>query len=320
MVKLRKVVIDPGHGGRHPGAVSKDNKLLEKDITLSIALLLGAQIEKNHPDVEVIYTRKNDKFVAVIDRALLANSVNADLFISIHINAAKSTQASGTETFVMGTDKTQSNLEVCQLENSVITVEEDYTTTYSGFDPDNPESYIIFSLLQNSHLEQSLHMASLIQEKLGKQPFKTNRGVKQGPLLVLWRCKMPAVLVEVGFISNSADLKVLSNKNNHTTVANSLYEAFKEYKLDYEKNGTSVTKESEPEISNLPYFAIQIFTSGKILKSNDRELKGIKDYSYRKEGNIYKYSTGKYSSREEALKDLSRVRELFTGAFIVKID
>lgn len=315
MVKLSKVVIDPGHGGKHPGAVSKDNKILEKNITLSIALLLGEMIEKNYPDVEVIYTRKTDKFVSVLDRALLANSKNADLFISIHINSAKSTQASGTETFVMGTDKAQSNLEVCQIENSVIVVEEDYTTKYAGFDPKNPESYIIFSLLQNAHLEQSLHMAGLIQDKLGSQPIKNNRGVKQGPLLVLWRCKMPAVLVELGFLSNTSDLKVLSNKTNHKAMATSMYEAFCEYKAWYEKSDI-VT----PSETSSPYYTIQIFTSGRILKENDREFKGIKGYHYRKTGNVYKYSVGKYSTKEEAMTGLKKIRETFPEAFVTKIE
>ena len=159
-VRLRTVVIDAGHGGHDPGAVSKSSKLSEKQINLDLALKLGARIEKEFPDVKVIYTRKTDKFVELAERGNIANRNHADLFISIHVNSAKSTAASGTETFVMGTDKSQSNMEVCKRENSVILLEDDYTTTYEGFDPDNPESYIIFNLMQNAHFEQSISFAS----------------------------------------------------------------------------------------------------------------------------------------------------------------
>ena len=218
-LRLKTVVIDAGHGGHDPGAVSKLSKMSEKEINLDLALLLGARIQKEYPDVKVIYTRKTDKFVELAERGNIANRNHADLFISIHVNSAKSTAASGTETFVMGTDKSESNMAVCKRENSVILLEEDYSTTYEGFEPDNPESYIIFNLMQNAHFEQSIAFASLVQQQFISQgPIKKSRGVRQAPLMVLWRTTMPSVLVEVGFLSNSSDRTILNQKESRQKI------------------------------------------------------------------------------------------------------
>lgn len=232
---IRKVVIDAGHGGKDPGAVSLNRKHREKDITLSVALRLGKLINEQYPDVKVIYTRSTDVFIPLDKRTEIANKNDADLFISIHINAARARSASGTETFVMGLDKSSSNLEVSKLENSVVVLEgDDYSSRYEGFDPNVPESYIIFSLLQNSHLEQSLQLAALVQEQLAEGPIKVNRGIKQAGLLVLWRTTMPSILVELGFISNSADLEVLVRDENQQNFAQLIFNAFKQYKSKYE--------------------------------------------------------------------------------------
>lgn len=232
---IRKVVIDAGHGGKDPGAVSLNRKHREKDITLSVALRLGKLINEQYPDVKVIYTRSTDVFIPLDKRTEIANKNDADLFISIHINAAKARSASGTETFVMGLDKSSSNLEVSKLENSVVVLEgDDYSSRYEGFDPNVPESYIIFSLLQNSHLEQSLQLAALVQEQLAGGPIKVNRGIKQAGLLVLWRTTMPSILVELGFISNSADLEVLVRDENQQNFAQLIFNAFNQYKSKYE--------------------------------------------------------------------------------------
>ena len=321
IVELKTVVIDAGHGGKDPGAIN--GKTLEKNITLSVALKLGKLIEDNYPDVKVIYTRKTDKFVELHDRAAIANKNNADLFISIHVNAATNRSAQGHETFVMGTAKSQSNLEVCQLENSVIVLENDYTSKYEGFDPSNPESYIIFSLLQNSHLEQSLDFATLVQQKAGTSPIKRDRGVKQGNLLVLWKCTMPAVLIELGFISNSGDLKSLKGTANQQAMAKYIFNAFKEYKKGYDTDiyipeEKQVASSSEATATT-ESFGIQIMAVSKILKEKSKELKGYTP-RYFKSGKYYKYYIGEYSSREEAQKALPKIKKSFPQAFIIKLE
>jgi N-acetylmuramoyl-L-alanine amidase len=234
--QLKKVVIDPGHGGKDPGTISPDGKVFEKNITLSVSLKLGQLIKDNYPNIEVIYTRKTDIFIPLNERSRIANKHKADLFISIHVNGVESRTPSGSETFVMGIDKTNSNFEVTMLENSVIMLEgDDYSTKYEGFNPNDPESYIVFSLLQNAHLEQSLIMASLVQKHFENGPIKVNRGIKQAPFLVLWKTSMPGILVELGFITNQNDLRVLNDKKNHDKFAESIFNAFKEFKTQYEK-------------------------------------------------------------------------------------
>ena len=331
-VRLRTVVIDAGHGGHDPGAVSKSSKLSEKQINLDLALKLGARIEKEFPDVKVIYTRKTDKFVELAERGNIANRNHADLFISIHVNSAKSTAASGTETFVMGTDKSQSNMEVCKRENSVILLEDDYTTTYEGFDPDNPESYIIFNLMQNAHFEQSISFASLVQDQFVKNgPIKKSRGVRQAPLMVLWRTTMPSVLVEVGFLSNASDRTVMNQSANRQKIADDIFRAFSAFKKGYD-SGTAATvsvpaeqpkKEEKvvtPSDSKGPHFEIQILASSKKLKAGSPELKGEKDYHCRLINGLYKYSVGNYATKEEANRHLSEVRKKFSGAFVISVE
>ncbi len=232
--RIRTVVIDPGHGGKDPGAISRNGKYKEKNITLSVALKLGELINSSYPGIKVVYTRSTDKYVELAQRAEIANRNKADLFISIHVNSAKATQARGTETFVMGAHKSQDNFEVCKLENSVIVIEDDYERKYEGFNPGSPESYIIFSLLQNVHQEQSIKYAAKVQSQFAKGPITVNRGVKQGGLLVLWRTTMPAVLTELGFISNAKDCAVLVTKNGQEQFARKLFNAFVSYKKEFE--------------------------------------------------------------------------------------
>lgn len=236
--RLRKVVIDAGHGGNAPGAVW--GKLQEKAITLSVALKLGNLIRKRFPDVEVIYTRTADVAVDLSKRSDIANKAKADLFISIHVNSAESTAARGTETWVMGMDKAQKNLDVAIRENSVISYEKDYRSKYEGFDPTSVESYIIFSLMQYAYLEQSLAWASLIQKEFAADMPTPDRGVKQGPLLVLWKATMPSLLTEIGFISNEQDRKFLSSEEGQNKIASSLLNAFAAYKKQYEAGNTGL--------------------------------------------------------------------------------
>ena len=244
-IKIKTVVLDAGHGGKDTGAISKNGAIKEKDITLSVALKLGKMINSNYPDVKVVYTRKRDEYIELSKRAEIANRNKADLFISIHVNSQKGTTATGTETFVMGTHKSSSNFEICKLENSVIVLEEDYQSKYEGFDPNSPESYIIFSLLQNTHLEQSLKFAALIPDNFKLGPIKVNRGVKQGGLLVLWKTTMPAVLTEIGFISNPAESNQLRRDAVQSQIAARIFNAFAKYKTDYEGGAPKLIPDNE---------------------------------------------------------------------------
>ena len=231
----------------------------------------------------------------------------------------------GTETFVMGTDKSDSNFELCKKENSVIALEDDYQSKYEGFDPSSPESYIIFSLLQNVHLEQSLRFAELIQQRYKSGPIQTNRGVKQGGLTVLWKSTMPAVLTEIGFLSNAKDRSILASRDGQAKIADNIFKAFCQYKEEIEQiHGEAEASESTPQApaqTDNPeeYYTIQILSVSKPLAKNARDLKGLADYRYVKSGNAYKYTTGRYSARSEAQKNLPAVRKLFKGAFVVKV-
>ena len=227
---LKKVVIDPGHGGKHPGAIYGSVK--ESDINLKTALFLGQMIEKNYPSVEVIYTRKTDKFVGLMERADIANKAGADLFISIHVNAAKNRAASGTETLIMGVNKSNQNLEIAMRENEVITYEDDYSVKYSGFDPNSAESYIMFSLMQYNYHAQSAAFADLIQKEYTKNVKRVNRGVKESPVLVLWYTTMPSILTEIGFLSNSEEAALIKTESYQRNIATSIFNAFAKYKND----------------------------------------------------------------------------------------
>lgn len=355
-VKLKCIVLDPGHGGKDYGCISRDKKYNEKSIVLSVALKLGALIESNHPEVKVIYTRKSDVFIPLADRAKIANKNKADLFLSIHVNSTgKSTTAHGTETFTMGNHVSESNFEISKRENSVILMEDDYTTKYEGFDPDSPESYIIFSLLQNAYSEQSIKFAQQIQKQFHLGPIKHNRGVKQAGFLVLKNTTMPSVLTELGFISNPEDLKILTSESGQNQIVGRLYDAFLQYKNDYEKasgasqepqyeeeriaeekekpaeekveekvkdpveeNKQGPVKESVNVGSGIKYH-IQILSVGRQLKAGSPDLKGLKDAKFVKHNGLYKYYVGEYNSREEARSDLERVRRKFNGAFIIGV-
>ncbi|MFO7790082.1 MAG: N-acetylmuramoyl-L-alanine amidase [Bacteroidales bacterium] len=233
-IKLRKVVIDPGHGGRDPGAVGKFS--YEKDIVLDIALKLGGYIEENFQDVEVIYTRKTDKYVKLYERAKIANEAKADLFISIHANASESSNPYGAETFAMGLHVSEANLEVAKKENSVILQEENYEENYGGFDPNSPESHIMFSMFQNAYLDQSLNLAALVQKQFRERVGRHDRGVKQAGFWVLYKVAMPSILIEAGFISNANEENFLNSDDGVTYLASAIFRAFKNYKKAFESD------------------------------------------------------------------------------------
>ncbi len=230
--KLNVVVIDAGHGGHDPGTKGKLAK--EKDVALKIALKVGAYIEKNIPSVKVIYTRKDDRYLALDERAAIANKAKADLFICIHVNANPNTKAFGTETYVMGHHKDEGNLDVAKRENSVILMDENYEERYEGFDPKSPESYILFSLTQSAYQESSLKLAQKIEDQFKSKIGRVSRGVKQAGFLVLWKTTMPGVYVETGFLSNTAEEKFLNSDEGQDLIASGIYRAFKEYKSEVE--------------------------------------------------------------------------------------
>ncbi len=227
--KVKKVVIDAGHGGKKPGAVGKKSK--EKDITLAIALKLGKLIEDNCKDVDVIYTRTTDVDVDLFERAHIANRNKADLFISIHVNSASPRpEPVGTETYVMGLSQSLANLEVAKKENADILLEDNYEINYQGFDPYSPESHIMFALYQNAFIDKSLDFAAKVQKQFGEKIKTQNRGVKQAGFLVLYKTAMPSVLIEVGFLSNPNEEAYLSSAQGQGDIALSIFNAFREYK------------------------------------------------------------------------------------------
>ena len=235
------VVIDPGHGGKDPGAVNKS--IREKDIVLGIGLKLGKYINEQFPDVKVVYTRSNDVFVPLIDRSKIANKNKADLFISLHANHCGTPPTRGTETFVLGLHRSNDNLEVAKKENSVILLEENYKATYEGFDPNQSESYIMFELVQDVYMDQSVFFADAIQNQFKTRLASPDRGVKQAGFLVLRQSSMPSVLVEAGFLSNQAEANYLNSDEGQRTIALSLLEAFRKFK----SKNTIATREPTAE-------------------------------------------------------------------------
>jgi N-acetylmuramoyl-L-alanine amidase len=323
--KVKTVVIDAGHGGKDPGASGKKSK--EKDIALSIALKLGDYIVQNIPGVKVLYTRKTDEFIELFKRADLANKNKADVFISIHVNANKSSKMIGTSTYVMGLHKSEENLEVAKLENSVILKEDGYKTNYKGYDPNSPESHIIMTLLQNSHLDHSLKLASKVQEQFRDRAGRNDMGVRQAGLVVLWTATMPAILVETGFISNPTEEKYLMSDEGQSVIASAVYRAFKEYKNEIEKSGSNYKQNSSSNVSNKDsnvnngdsdiIFRIQFKISADKLKIGSSDLYGytdVKEYYFK---GIYKYYVGQTSDFNEILKLQTEIRKKVPDAFVV---
>jgi N-acetylmuramoyl-L-alanine amidase len=342
--KVKRVVIDAGHGGHDPGAVGKNSK--EKDIVLSIALKTGKYIKENLKDVEVIYTRKTDVFVELFRRARIANEAKADLFISIHCNANPSTSPFGSETYVMGLHRSDANLAVAQLENASILLEDDYHVQYDGFDPKSPEGYIFFSMLQNAYLDQSLTLASHVQKNMKESVNLFNRGVKQAGFLVLYKTTMPSILVETGFISNLHDEKLLISEDGQNKIAYSIYKAVRDYKQSFEKgkidsggetvefvdtpdqkSGASNNDENTSAIvetgitktdTGKPVFKVQFYMSDSKLSPGAREFKGLKDVTWYRHQGSYKYTIGNEKTPEEAQKLIKVLTDKgFKDSFVV---
>jgi N-acetylmuramoyl-L-alanine amidase len=224
-------MIDPGHGGRDPGTMGKTFK--EKEVALKISLKVGKLIEANIPGVKVLFTRKEDKYVDLADRSVIANNQKADLFLCIHANAVTRPTTHGTETYIIGPHRTDAQLEVAQRENSVMLYDEN-KERYEGFDPNSPESYILFSLTQSAYQESSLKFAQKIESQFKNKVGRYSHGVKQAGFWVLWKSAMPSVLVETGFLTNPNEEAYLGSAKGQDEIAAAIYRAFKEYKTQIE--------------------------------------------------------------------------------------
>ena len=222
------VVIDAGHGGHDAGAIGLKMKVQEKDLNLTVAKQLAAKIQANYPEVKVVLTRDSDVFLPLQQRADIANKNQANLFISIHTNAAENRNARGAETFILGTDRMEDNLDVAMRENAVMKLEEDQTV-YQGFDPNSIESYILFELMQNQYMENSLSFAELVQNQFVGTLQRANRGVRQAAFWVLLKTACPSVLVEMGFVSNAEEEQWLASTEGKTGIVNGIYDAFEKF-------------------------------------------------------------------------------------------
>ncbi|MGQ1946466.1 N-acetylmuramoyl-L-alanine amidase family protein [Geofilum sp. OHC36d9] len=335
-IRFKTVVIDAGHGGKDSGAVGKLSQ--EKNIVLSIALKVGAYIKENMPDVEVVYTRSTDVFVPLDERAEIANKAKADLFVSIHGNSISNPKIYGAETFVLGLHRSEENLEVAKKENSVIILEDDYTTKYEGFDPTQPESYIIFELMQNVYLDQSIAVASLVQNQFEQRVGRHNRGVKQAGFLVLRKTSMPGILVEVGFLSNPKEEKYMMSEDGQSYIASGIFRAIRDYrdrfearnnisvsspalKSDHAKQSDSALDDSKKEKkASKILFRVQIASSSQKVSNEYGVLALFNDVWMYQENNMYKYTTGSSSSYKEICDILAEVRKKVPDSFIVAFD
>lgn len=319
------LVIDAGHGGKDPGAVNGKNQ--EKSINLNVALKMGKLIEENCKDVKVIYTRKTDVFVELYKRADIANKAGADMFISVHTNSAKSKSANGAETYLLGVEENRAsaNLNAALEENKAILLENDYEAHYEGYDPNSPESMIIFEFMQNEYQKESLKMATFTQERMVKSAKRPDRGVHQAGYLVLWKSTMPSILIELGFISNDAECKYLVSQKGVDEMGQSLYEAFKDY-LDYHNKLVEKAVPTAQAIGNkgsqdleLPVYKVQFMSLKNPLKKNDKKLKAYPDISYYEEGGMCKYTCGDTTDYNAIQKTKTEVQKKYKDAFVIAV-
>lgn len=341
---FRTVVLDPGHGGKDPGALGKTAK--EKDIVLAVALKVGEYLKKEMPDLNLVYTRNTDVFVPLDERAEIANKAKADLFVSIHANWISNPKIQGTETFVLGLHRSEENLEVAKKENSVIILEDDYSTKYEGFDPNQTESYIIFELMQNVYLDQSIEAASAIQQQFEKRVGRHNRGVKQAGFLVLRKTAMPGILVELGFLSNQDEEKFMMSEEGQAYLASAIFRAIRDYKNRFEarsnvnvngvdsgkgqpltsavaqsadkgKAESATTATVQAPSTDKIEFRIQVAASTTRIKEGTGPYKLFKEVWEYKEGNIYKYTTGYSTTYDQIAAQLPEVRKVVPDSFII---
>ncbi len=344
------IVLDAGHGGHDPGALGKFSK--EKNINLKVVLEVGRLLKSNCPDVKVIYTRSTDVYLPLKTRADIANRNKADLFISVHTNAApRGNSARGTETYTLGMARATANLEVAKRENAVITYEKGYQETYEGFDPNKAESYIIFELMQDRYMKQSVDLARYIQQQY-VSCGRHNRGVHQAGLLVLLRSTMPAVLTELGFISNPGEEQYLNSTEGVQELARSIYNGIVKYRKQHTGNkgkmlSATPTKEAETDNASpekqeadetksekdkdkkepdtqvataqagQPTFKVQIHLSNRKLKADNACFKNLSPIDCYEEGGYYKYTYGESTNYNEIRRVHKTVTAKFPQSFIV---
>lgn len=339
---LNTVVIDPGHGGKDPGCVSADKKTYEKTLVLKISEGLQKKILAAYPDMSVYLTRSSDdKFVPLNDRAKYATNKGAGLFISIHINATKSKSVNGFSAWILGqssksnSDTYAFNMEICQRENEVILLEDDYTTKYKGFDPSDPESDIFLHLMNNAYREQSLIFAQLVDQKMTEGgPFQNSLGVRQQNFAVLRLASMPAVLLEMGFISNSNDLAQLRDSKSLEKMINQIFEAFCEYKSYYDESVGATVKKPQPQKkeempstvsseaptpSSSVYYATQVLATGKKMSPSDKYFIGYEPRSIWT-GKLYKYFIGCSENEQKAREMYRKIKVKYPDSFLVKVE
>lgn len=330
-VGLRTVVIDPGHGGKDPGAPGPDSRNSEKHIVLKISKLFGEKIKNEYPDVKVVYTRTGDTFPKLTDRIEIAHNNNADLFISIHCNSNDKKSISGSSAHILSRKDTKNpnrdlfdeNLELTKLENSVIQFEDDQ----SSYTDDSAEDQILNSLLFHANFDHSILFAQLVVENLATDPFhKWGRGIHQNDFHLLKKMTCPAVLIETAFLSNANERQLLVSPKWQEEIASRLFDAFKEYKKLYDSSvNPSDTNDAadEPRIVQETveeYYGIQIMGLGRLLKKNDPALKGLEVSPVKSDdSSLYKYVYGTFSTKSEASSELQSVRKKFPDAFLVKV-
>lgn len=345
------LVIDAGHGGRDPGAIGRFSR--EKNINLSVAKAFGKLVEQHCPDVKVIYTRKTDVFVPLGRRAEIANNAHADLFVSIHTNSLPGKAIGrGAETYTLGMARADENLEVAKRENSVILVEEDYQQRYQGFDPKSSESYIIFELMQDQYMAQSVEFAQMVQKEFRTTGGRKDKGVHQAGFLVLRETGMPSVLIELGYISTHDEEAFLNSQNGIRKMSQSIYNAFVNYKRQHTKGQRAETQPdetattenaaesditlltadkqaeegsgqpvsapaSDAQEGNRPVFKVQLIATTRQIPTGSTRFKGLSPIGFYKEGSYYKYTYGETTDYQEAARMRERVKDDFEGAFIV---
>ena len=343
--KAFTVVIDPGHGGVDPGALGRRAK--EKDINMGVSKALAEMIKEEFPEVNIIFTRKTDVKIPLIRRATIANEAKADLFISIHSNAAKSRKAKGCETFTLGAGSSAEAKAAAMYENEAILLEDNFEETYKGFDPRSSESYIIFELIRGHDMEKSIELAEAVQKGMVKRTNLQNRGVSSAGFLVLHKTVMPSILVEVGFISNPTEEKYIASKAGQKALAKGIFDGFASYYKAHKKQIKNLAGTKAPATSKAtapvakstttkkagktptikkavtnnsatgkPIFKVQILTSGSKLKNNDKRLKGVKADYFRENG-MYKYTYGETSDYEEIQRTRKNISAKFKEAFVV---
>ena len=328
---IRTIVIDPGHGGKDSGTMgTKRYTQYEKHIALDISLKLGNYIKDAFPDIKIIYTRKTDVFLELWERTELANEKKADLFISVHCDGFTNPNPSGASVFVMGMSKLKANMDVAMRENSVMYLEDNFKEKYDGFDPKSPESYIVFSLMQNTFLDQSISIAEKIEDEFANRAKRKSRGLKQAPFYVISRVNMPSILIEAGFLTNPKEEDFLNTELGKDHIASAIFRGFRSYKESVDGSNISELDKSavkEKEIIKIPTPKKEITTDkvvykvqiGTYLKSmlSDKSFMNLNAYEEIING-TYKYYVGNAYNKVSADNVKIKMREKgFKGAFVV---